>query len=158
NSTGTVKAVRTVSVGAFTSGPIAKVNVNYNSVVHKGDVLAVIDERLLAATVERDRAAVEAQEADPGRIEALLKQAGENWNRREKLRKANPDYISDTEYDQFKYPPLTYEAQRKLAKATIRQAKANLRNSEDNLGYTKIVSPEDGVVIERKVDPGQTVA
>ena len=55
NSTGTVKPVRVVSVGAFTSGPIAEVKVNYNSVVKKKDLLALIDRRLLAAIVDHDR-------------------------------------------------------------------------------------------------------
>ena len=55
-------------------------------------------------------------------------------------------------------PASPYEAQIKLGQASIKQAEANLKNSEANLGYTEIVSPVDGIVIERKVDPGQTVA
>src|SRR5206468_3788326 len=61
NSTGTVKPVLSVSVGAFTSGPIAKVYVDFNSVVKKDQLLAVIDPKLFEATVERDRAALEIQ-------------------------------------------------------------------------------------------------
>src|SRR5437660_1249121 len=72
NSTGTVKPVRTVSVGAFTSGPIAKVEVNFNSKVKKGDLLARIDPKLLQAAVDRDRAALDTQKADLTRVEALL--------------------------------------------------------------------------------------
>ena len=60
--------------------------------------------------------------------------------------------------DQFHFTRLTYEAQLNLALASIKQAEATLKNSEANLEYTEIRSPEDGVVIERKVDPGQTVA
>src|SRR5260370_13960135 len=81
NSTGTIKPVRTVSVGAFTSGPVAKVNVDYNSVVTKGAVLAIIDDKLQRAAVNAGEAAVNSQEAaiasqqaDLKRITALLEQ------------------------------------------------------------------------------------
>jgi HlyD family secretion protein len=158
NSTGTVKPVRTVSVGAFTSGPIAEVKVDFNSVVKKGDLLALIDPKLATANVEHDRAALETQKADLLRVEALLQQAKNNEARARKLLAINKDYLSDTDMDQYLYTRLTMEAQLKLGRASINQAEATLKNSEANLGYTKIVSPEDGIVIERKVDPGQTVA
>src|ERR1700734_2162145 len=73
NSTGTIKPVRTVSVGAFTSGPIADINVDYNSPVKKGQILALIDPLLLKAAVDRDVAFLDTQKADLERIESLLK-------------------------------------------------------------------------------------
>jgi HlyD family secretion protein len=157
-STGAVKPVLSVSVGAFTSGPIAKVNVDFNAVVKKGQVLAEIDPRLLEAAVERDQAAIESQKADLNRIEALLQQARNNEKRARQLLAINKDYLAETDLDQYYFTRLSYEAQIKLGKASIKQAEANLKNSEANLGYAKIVSPVDGVVTERKVDPGQTVA
>src|SRR5580704_8400241 len=78
NSTGTVKPVLSVSVGAFTSGPISTVNVQFNSVVKKDQLLALIDPKLQEAAVERDRAAVESQQADLSRIDALYQQAKNN--------------------------------------------------------------------------------
>lgn len=158
NSTGTVKPVLSVSVGAFTSGPIAKVFVDFNSVVKKDQVLALIDPRLLQATVDRDQAAVESQRADLARIEALLQQAKNNERRAKTLLSINKDYLAETDLDQFHFTRMSFEAQLKLAQASIKQAEASLKNSEANLGYTKIISPVDGIVIERKVDPGQTVA
>jgi HlyD family secretion protein len=158
NSTGTIKPVLSVSVGAFTSGPIAKVFVDFNSVVKKDQVLATIDPKLFEAAVERDRAALESQKADLGRVEALLQQAKNNEKRARQLRAINQDYLSDTDLDQYYFTRLTYEAQIRLGKASIKQAEANLKNSEANLGYTKILAPVDGIVIERKIDPGQTVA
>lgn len=157
-STGTIKPVQSVSVGAFTSGPIAKVNVDFNSEVKKGDVLALIDPRLLEAAVERDRAAVDSQKADLNRVEALLQQAINNEKRARSLLAINKDYLAETDLDQYHFTRLSYEAQIKLAKASIKQFEANLKNSEANLGYTKIVSPVNGIVIDRKIDPGQTVA
>ncbi len=158
NSTGTVKPVLSVSVGAFTSGPIYKVNVDFNSKVKKNQVLAEIDPRLLAAAVDRDLAAIESQEADLKRVEALCEQAKRNERRARNLMAVNKDYLAETDLDNFHYTRMSYEAQIKLGKASIKQARANLKNSEANLEYTKIISPVDGIVIERKVDPGQTVA
>ncbi|HLJ97871.1 MAG TPA: efflux RND transporter periplasmic adaptor subunit [Gemmataceae bacterium] len=158
NSSGTIKPVLSVSVGAFTSGPIARVFVDFNSPVKKDQVLATIDPKLFEAAIDRDHAALESQIADLSRVEALLQQAKNNEQRARQLQAINKDYLSDTDMDQFHFTRLTYEAQIRLAKASIRQAEANLKNSEANLGYTKILAPVDGIVIERKVDPGQTVA
>jgi HlyD family secretion protein len=158
NSTGTVKPVLSVSVGAFTSGPIAEVYVDFNSVVKEGELLALIDPRLLEAAVERDRAAVESQKADLKRVEALCQQAHNNEKRARQLMAINKAYLAETDLDQYYFTRLSYEAQINLAKASIKQAEASLKNSEVNLKYTKILSPVDGIVIERKVDPGQTVA
>src|ERR1700746_1738177 len=101
NSTGTIKPVLSVSVGAFTSGPIAKVFVDFNSVVKKDQLLAIIDPKLFEAAVERDRAALESQKADLGRVEALLQQAKNNEKRARQLRAINADYLSDTDLDQY---------------------------------------------------------
>ena len=158
SSTGTVKSVRTVSVGAFTSGPIAEIYVDYNSRVKKGQLLALIDPLLSKAAVDRDMAFLDTQKADRDRIETLLKKAVRDEKRAEKLLAVNAEYLSESEWDGYFYGRVTLEAQRKLALASIKQAEATLENSKANLKYTEIVSPEDGVVIERKVDKGQTVA
>jgi HlyD family secretion protein len=158
NSTGTIKPVRSVSIGAFVSGPISEILVDYNSMIKKNDLLARIDPRLLQAAVDRDQAYLKTQEAELARIEALLMQAQRNEERAKKLMAVNKDYLSDTEMDQYRFSRMSLEAQKKLAQASIVQAQANLKNSEANLGYTEIRSPVDGIVIERKVDPGQTVA
>lgn len=142
----------------LTSGPIAKVNVDFNSTVTKGQVLATIDPRLLEAAVERDRAAVESQKAELNRVEALLQQAKNNEKRARSLLAINKDYLAESDLDQYHFARMGFEAQIKLVEATIKQVEANLKNSDANLGYTKIVSPVDGVIIERKIDPGQTVA
>src|SRR5262249_310842 len=121
------------------------------------EVLAEIDPRLLKAQMDRDKAALETQKAELARVKALLKQAENNEARARKLQKINRDYLSDTEMDHFKYTRQGREAHRDLREATIRQAEATLENSQTNLGYTKILAPVSGIIIERKVDPGQTV-
>jgi HlyD family secretion protein len=158
NSTGPVKPVLSVSVGSFVSGPIKEIVVDFNSVVKKDDLLAVIDERLLQASFDREQAALATQEAELARIEAQLKQAERNEQRGIRLRETNPDYISEQEMDQLMFNRIALGAQKKLAQANIQAAKAGLKNAETNLGYAKIKSPVDGIVIDRKVEPGQTVA
>jgi HlyD family secretion protein len=158
NSTGPVKPVLSVSVGSFVSGPIQEILVDFNSEVKKNQLLARIDPRLSQATVDREKAALATQKAELARIEAQLAQARRNETRAINLRMTNPDYISEQEMDQLKYNRIALEAQKTLAEANIQAAQAGLKNAETNLEFTKIISPVDGIVIDRKVDPGQTVA
>jgi HlyD family secretion protein len=172
NSTGTVKPVRSVSVGAFASGPISEIYADFNSVVKKDMLLARIDPKLAKAALDRDRAALDrdlaalrTQKAERDRLQALLQQAKNNEERARKLTAVNKDYLSETDLDQYVFTRITSEAQVQLAEANVAQAeanvalsRANLANSEANLDYTNISSPVNGIVIERKVDRGQTVA
>lgn len=158
NATGTIKPVLSVPVGSFVSGPIIDLFVDFNDVVKKGDPLAKIDPRLYEANVARDRAALVTRQADVERAQAQLQQAINDEKRSQALRAENQDFISDTEMDQFKFKRMSLEALLTVAETSIDQARANLDMSEANLNYTRIVAPVDGVIIDRKVDPGQTVA
>jgi HlyD family secretion protein len=158
NSTGTVQPVQSVQVGAFVSGPIETANVDFNSIVKTGDVLARIDPRLFQATIARDEAVLAVNQFDVERVEALLEQATKNEQRALALKKAKDSYISDTELDQVVAERKSLAAQLAVAKAAVTQAEASLTLSRANLEYTVIKSPVDGVIIDRKIDPGQTVA
>ena len=158
NSTGTVKPVREVKVGAFVSGPIESILVDFNDEVKKGDLLARIDPRLYEANVARDEATLATRIADVERVRATLQQAINDERRSLALRAERKDFIADSEMDQYKFGRLNQAAQLSVAETTVKQAKANLDTSIANLAYTKIVAPVDGVIIDRKVDPGQTVA
>ncbi|MFV2066066.1 MAG: efflux RND transporter periplasmic adaptor subunit, partial [Pirellulales bacterium] len=158
NSTGTVKPVLSVQIGAFVSGPIVELNVDFNDRVKKDDVMARIDPRIYEAAVARDRAVLATRRADVERAEALLQQAKNDEARAKALEAESEDFISGTEIDQFHFNRLSLEAQLAVAHAWVDQAKANLSNSEANLYYTEIRAPVDGIVIDRKIDPGQTLA
>lgn len=158
NSTGTVKPVLAISVGAFVSGPIEALFVDFNDEVKKGDVLARIDPRLYKANVARDQAVLATRKAEVERARALFQQAKNDEGRALALRAENKGFLSDTESDQFKFNRMSLEAQLAVAEANVLQAQANLDNSEANLGYTNILAPVDGIVIDRKIDPGQTLA
>ena len=158
NSSGPIKPVQSVSVGSFVSGPIAEIKVDFNDKVTKGQLLARIDPRLLQAAVDREQAGLDTQKAELARIVAQFDQAVANEKRAIHLRETNKDYVSAQEMDQLRYARLALYAQIDLAEANIKVQEAGLQNATTNLGYTKITSPVDGIVIDRKVDPGQTVA
>lgn len=158
NSTGTVKPVLSVIVGSFVSGPIDQCLVDFNDEVKKGDLLATIDTRLYAANVARDEASLATRQAEVARVKAQLQQAINDFKRAEKLRAINKDYLSDTEMDQYRFNRMALEAQLKVAEKGVETAKATLANSRANLEYCEIRSPVDGVIVDRKIDPGQTLA
>src|SRR5262249_48135616 len=87
NSTGTVQPVTSYHVGSFVSGPITELFVRFNDEVTKDKPLALVDELIYKANVERDKAAFDTRVADVERVKALLKQAEHDVNRAEALRK-----------------------------------------------------------------------
>ena len=157
-STGTINPVRSVKIGSFVSGPIESIYVDFNAEVKKGDLMAMIAPRIYEAAVARDRAALANQRAAVEQTRAQLQQAINDENRSKSLRAENKDFISDAEMDQFRFKRAALEAALRVAETAVEQAAAMLSNSEANLEYTKIIAPVDGIVIDRKVDPGQTVA
>lgn len=158
NATGTVEPVLSVQVGSFVSGPIEELLVDYNDEVKKDQVLATIDPRIYKAAVARDKATLATREADVKRVEAQLQRAINDERRAIALQAENPDFISQTEMDQYHFARTGLDAQLTIAKATVDQAVANLQNSEANLQYTKITSPVDGIVTDRTISEGQTLA
>lgn len=158
NSTGSIRPVRSVSVGSVVSGPISELNVDFNDQVKKGDVLAKIDPRLIKADVARDAATLATRDAELERIEAQLAQATNNLQRGKKLYAQSTGYLSEKEMDELVFEVKSLDAQLKVAHAMILQATASLENSQANLNYCEITAPVDGVIIDRLIDPGQTLA
>ena len=158
NATGDVRPVLRVTVGAVVSGPISQLCVDFNEHIKKDQVLAKIDPRLFKSVVLRDKATLETRQAEVERAEARLQQAVNEERRAEKLRSRQMNLISATEVDEARFSRLAAEADLSVAKASVQQAKANLENSEANLEYTEIRSPVDGIVIDRKIDEGQSLA
>lgn len=157
-ATGTVEPVLKVQVGSFVSGPLTELHVDFNDTVTKGQLLAKVDPKLYDAAVARDRAALANREADLTRVQQQLKRAERDLERANRLRAENPDFISDTEMDRYRFDKLGLEAQLGVAKAGIDQAAANLLNSKANQEYTNIVAPVAGTIIDKKIDEGQTIA
>ena len=157
-ATGEVKPVLLVSIGSFVSGPITDLYADFNQVVKEGDMLARVDPRLFEAAVARDEASLDTRLADVQRVTALYRQAVRNEQRAMAVREENEDFISPREMDNFHFERMSLEAQLKLSKAAVKQAEAALQTSLANLGYTDIRAPVDGIVVNRLIEEGQTLA
>ncbi|MFM8251214.1 MAG: efflux RND transporter periplasmic adaptor subunit [Planctomycetota bacterium] len=158
NATGNVKPVVSISVGAFVSGPIEKLNVEFNQEVKEGEILAEIDPLIYDAAVKREGANVKTREADVQRARALWQQSINDWNRVAALREEDETFVAQAEMDKFRFTRDSLEAQLRVAEAAVIQAQASLDNAEAQLSYTKIRAPVDGMIINRKIDKGQTLA
>ncbi|MDP4291350.1 MAG: efflux RND transporter periplasmic adaptor subunit [Bacteroidota bacterium] len=141
-ATGTIQAIKTVAVGTQVSGVISKLYVDFNSVVKKGQILAQIDRTPLLASLDQSKAQVESAIADLNYKKATYERIKALYEKK---------LIAKGDYDQA---VLNYE-----------QSKANLSNANSvndrnkiNLAYATIYSPINGVVLNRAVDEGQTVA
>ena len=158
NSTGTVKPKLQVAIGCFVSGPVKDIYAEFNQEVKEGEILARIEQKLYLANVARDKASLDNRVADVGRVKAQLQQAINDEKRAIALRTEDATFIAQAEMDKYKFARLSLEAQLKSAATAIDTAQATLDISQANLDYTNIISPVDGIVIDRKINPGQTVA
>lgn len=158
NSTGKVEPVKRVSVGATVSGPIKELFVDYNTKVTKDQLMARIDPRLYQSGVERDMAILRTRQAEVARAEAMLQQARNDERRSMQLQNSQDSFISQAEMDQFKFARMMREAELQVSQTNVEQSQAQLDNSEANLGYTEVLAPCDGIVIDKKIDVGQTLA
>lgn len=142
SANGTINPVTLVSVGTQVSGTVKKLYVDFNSKVEKGQILLELDDALLAAqqkqslaNVQNANASLELATANEARMRSLFAQ----------------DYVSRQELDSAVQAKKSASAQLQLAQATVEKDRANL-------AYSVIRSPVSGVVVDRSVDVGQTVA
>ncbi len=155
-ATGTVNAVTTVLVGTQVSGTIKELNVDFNSHVKKGQLIAMIDPATFEAQVEQQKANLNSAKANLEKAKATLVDAKRSMERNKELRAR--DLIAQSDLDTSVTTFETSKAQVGVEEAAVAQAEAALKTAATNLGYTRIVSPVDGVVVSRNVDVGQTVA
>jgi HlyD family secretion protein len=141
-ATGTIEPITEVTVGTQVSGKVAKIFVDYNSVVKKGEVLAEIDKTNLQTEYNTQFLAVQSSKVE-------YDYQKKNFNRAKELHEKN--LISETDYETAKY---SFEK----AESAYKQNVSNLDKAKTNLGYATIYSPIDGVVLSRAVEEGQTVA
>ncbi|MFT3685183.1 MAG: efflux RND transporter periplasmic adaptor subunit [Phycisphaerales bacterium] len=176
SATGTVVPEDVVDVGTQVNGQVATFGkdtdgktVDYRSTVKEGELLATIDDTVYAANVASDEASlaqaqavVNVNQAAKEQAVARLNQAGRDWDRAQKL--GNTRALSQVDFDTAKSNFEQATAAVTLADAQIRQsqaqvagAQAALARSRQNLIYCTIKSPVTGVIIDRRVDIGQTV-
>lgn len=141
-ATGTVEPITQVEVGTQVSGIISHIYVDYNSEVTNGQLIAELDRTTLEAELASSTATMNS-----ARVEYEYQE--KNFARQEELYKKK--VISETDFETATY---NYEK----AKAEYEKSRSDLVRASTNLGYSRIYSPIDGVVISRAVDEGQTVA
>ncbi|MFA5972479.1 MAG: efflux RND transporter periplasmic adaptor subunit [Lentimicrobiaceae bacterium] len=141
-ATGSIQPVKQVDVGTQVSGVIKKIYVDFNSDVKKGQLLAELDKTPLLQQLA-------STEADLQMAKVQLTYQEDNYNRIKAL--FDKKAISETDYETALY-------QYGTAKANLDNMKASVGKAQTNLGYTMIYSPINGVVLNRAVVEGQTVA
>jgi HlyD family secretion protein len=175
-ATGTVEPQEVVDVGAQVAGQILSFGkddngkpIDYGSVVDEGTVLAQIDDSLYqsdaataAAQVQLASAGLQSAQANLEQMNAKLYQAQRDWERAQKL--GPSEALAQTSFDSYKAAFETAKANVSAAQAAIEQAKASIAQADSsqeraqrNLGYCTIKSPVKGVIIDRRVNIGQTV-
>jgi HlyD family secretion protein len=176
SATGTVEPEEVIDVGAQVAGQILSfgqdVNgktVDYGSVVDEGTVLARIDDSLYSAEaasaeaqVQSAKAGLQRAEADLDQLKAKLRQAERDWKRAQKI--GPSEALAQASYDAYQSNYETAKAIVAVGEAAILQARAGLAQTQAvlqrdrrNLGYCTIKSPVKGVIIDRRVNIGQTV-
>lgn len=141
-ATGTLEAVTTVDVGTQVSGIVNKLYVDYNSVVKKGQVIAVLDRTNLSSELTSAQANLRSAQTE-------LDYQKKNYARYAELKQK--DLVSAAEYD------VALQSYRK-AQESVKVAQQSVSRAKTNLGYATIYSPIDGIVISKSVEEGQTVA
>ena len=141
-ATGTLEAIKTVSVGTQVSGVITKLYVDFNSQVKKGQLLAQLDETPLIAQLDQSKSSVD-------QAEAQVKYQKATYERYQTLIVKKLIAQSDFDLAEYNY---------KNAVASLKNAQSVYDKNKINLAYARIYSPIDGVILNRAVDEGQTVA
>ncbi|MEJ2656761.1 MAG: efflux RND transporter periplasmic adaptor subunit [Desulfobacterales bacterium] len=176
SATGTVEPEEVIDVGAQVAGQILSFGrdangktVDYGSVVEEGTILARIDDSVYSAEaasaraqVQSARAGLQRAEADLNQLKAKLHQASRDWQRAQKI--GPSEALAQASYDAYQSNYETAKANVAVgdaailqAKAGLAQAQAELQRAQRNLGYCTIKSPVKGVIIDRRVNIGQTV-
>ncbi len=153
---GTLEPTAVVEVSSHVSGIVQDVSCDADMSVKKGQVCAKIDPRPFEASVQQANAAVDTAKAQLSLHEAALSYAKATFDRNAKL--VQRDAVSRSSYEGAQSAYEQLKSQVELDKATIAQRKAELDAAKLNLGYTDIMAPFDGVILSKRVGPGESVA
>jgi len=158
-ATGNLEPTNQVEVGTEVSGTVRSVEVDYNDVVKAGQVLARLDTTKLEAQAGQSRAAVESTRANLLLVQATLREAGNDMERLTRVRQLSGGKMpSLQDFEAAEAALKRAQANESVSKANIAEAEAKLKVDQTNLEKAIIVSPVNGIVLTRSVEPGQTVA
>lgn len=158
-ATGALESQTQVHVGTEVSGIVDRVLVDFNSVVRRGDLLATVNTEKLRAQADQLRASVRVAVARTQQVEATLTEVQAQLARLQSVRELSGGRVpSQQEYDTAQGAAARAVADLASAEAQVAQSEANLAVVETDLRRAEIRSPINGIVLDRQVDPGQTVA
>ena len=181
-ATGKIQPITKVEVKSKASGIVEKLYVDINNVVHKGQQLAQLDQQEIVAQVEAQRAQLGAAQANVGTYEANIEQdkvnaaapdlpmykltlernqemAKDGIVSQQALNDANKDYLAALTRRDSSHAQIGVDTARlRQAKAQVAQSQASLKQLEEQLSYTTIVAPMDGVILSRDVEIGDAVS
>jgi HlyD family secretion protein len=155
-ASGTVSALVTVQVGSQVSGRIESLEVDFNSVVKKDQVVAKIDPRSFETDLKKAQANAYAASGNLAKAKAQAANADKQLARMKEM--AAQGLSSQADLEAAETAAVAAQAEIQSVKGSVEQARAAVEQARINLAYTVIHSPIDGVVISRDVDVGQTVA
>ena len=155
-ATGELNAISVVAIGTQVSGTVQEIYVDFNSPVKAGQLIALIDPSVLKLTLNESEASLAVYQAGVKSAQASLTDAQRKLARNREL--WNRKLIARSEVDTSEADVDMKKAALQEAKSRVTQAKASVERARTNLNYTRITSPVNGVVIDRQVDAGQTVA
>ena len=159
SATGKLEPINQVDVGSELSGTIETVLVDDNDRVRKGQVLARLDVTKLQNQIAKSKAALASAEANVLQAVATVKEARANLGRLRQVAKLSGGKVpAPTELEAAEATAERASADEVAARAAVEEARATLRTNETDLAKASMRSPIDGVVLARKVEPGQTVA
>jgi len=153
---GTLQALKSVDVGCQVSGELESISVDFNSIVKQGQVLAQIDPSLFEAALQNAQAMYEQAQADERGYEVALEDATIKLKRAKTLGERQLMAKADVDAAQIAFD--SAKAQVESGKAQVTRAGADVDQAKTNLDHTIITSPVDGIVVNRAVEVGQTVA
>lgn len=157
SATGTLEPTRTVDVGSELSGTLESVLVDENDRVEKDQLLAQLDLSRLRDAVTKSEAALALAHASEAVAEATLEEKSLTLTRLKRIRETSTSLVSEEALQMAEAEAKRAKANLSGAKAQVAQAEANLKIDRTNLGKATIRAPIAGVVLSRKVEPGQTV-
>jgi HlyD family secretion protein len=156
---GTLQPTRSVNIGSELSGTVARVLVDVNDRVRKGQVLVELDTAKLRDQIAKSRAALASAQAGVAQAAATLQEAQGNLARLEEVSRLSGGKVpAQSELDTGRATLERARADAASARAAVANAQAQLSTDETNLAKASIRSPIDGVVLTRTVDPGNAVA
>ncbi|MBQ7155759.1 MAG: efflux RND transporter periplasmic adaptor subunit [Synergistaceae bacterium] len=155
-ATGELNAINVIEVGTQVSGIIQEIYADFNSQVRAGQLIALIDPSVLQLTLKESEASLAVYQASVASAQASLADAQRQLARNKEL--LSKKLIARSTVDTSETDVAMKKAALQEARSRVVQGRAAVERARTNLNYTRITSPVNGVVIDRQVDAGQTVA